>query len=96
VTLDGELCAFGPDGAPDFPLICERMLMRRSGIRLTYMVSYASMVRISRGSRTLRGVRNLKHSSSMASTGRHPRRSMMVTLYLMPRARTRGRRREKT
>jgi bifunctional non-homologous end joining protein LigD len=38
VTLDGELCAFGPDGAPDFSLICERMLMRRSGIRLTYMV----------------------------------------------------------
>jgi hypothetical protein len=21
--LDGELCAFGPDGSPDFPLICE-------------------------------------------------------------------------
>ena len=35
-TLDGELCAFGPDGSPDFPLICERMLMRRSGIRATY------------------------------------------------------------
>jgi bifunctional non-homologous end joining protein LigD len=28
----------GPDGSPDFPLICERMLMRRSGIRVTYMV----------------------------------------------------------
>jgi bifunctional non-homologous end joining protein LigD len=25
-TLDRELCAFGPDGSPDFPLICERML----------------------------------------------------------------------
>jgi bifunctional non-homologous end joining protein LigD len=37
-TLDGELCAFGPDGSPDFPLICERVLMRRSGIRVTYMV----------------------------------------------------------
>jgi bifunctional non-homologous end joining protein LigD len=37
-TLDGELCAFGPDGSPDFPLICERMLMRRSGIRVTYMI----------------------------------------------------------
>jgi bifunctional non-homologous end joining protein LigD len=37
-TLDGELCAFGPDGSPDFPLICERMLMRRAGIRVTYMV----------------------------------------------------------
>jgi bifunctional non-homologous end joining protein LigD len=37
-TLDGELCAFGPDGSPDFPLVCERMLMRRTGIRVTYMV----------------------------------------------------------
>jgi hypothetical protein len=37
-TLDGELCAFGPGRSPDFPLICERMLMRRSGIRVTYMV----------------------------------------------------------
>jgi bifunctional non-homologous end joining protein LigD len=37
-TLDGELCAFGADGAPDFPLICERMLMRRPGIVVTYMV----------------------------------------------------------
>jgi bifunctional non-homologous end joining protein LigD len=38
VTLDGELVAFGPDGAPDFPLLCERMLMRRPGITVTYMV----------------------------------------------------------
>lgn len=37
-TLDGELCAFGDDGAPDFPMICERMLMRRSGIAVTYAV----------------------------------------------------------
>ena len=37
-TLDGELCAFGPDGSPDFPLVCERMLMRRPGITLTYLV----------------------------------------------------------
>jgi bifunctional non-homologous end joining protein LigD len=36
-TLDSEPCAFGPDGAPDFPLICERMLMRRTGIRVTFM-----------------------------------------------------------
>jgi ATP-dependent DNA ligase len=28
-TLDGELETFGPDGAPDFPLLCERMLMCR-------------------------------------------------------------------
>jgi bifunctional non-homologous end joining protein LigD len=37
-TLDGELVAFGEDGAPDFPLLCERMLMRRSGIAATLMV----------------------------------------------------------
>jgi bifunctional non-homologous end joining protein LigD len=37
-TLDGELVAFGPDGCPDFPLLCERMLMRRRGIAVTYMV----------------------------------------------------------
>ncbi|HET9641904.1 MAG TPA: hypothetical protein VFP68_00750 [Burkholderiaceae bacterium] len=37
-TLDGELVAFGPDGCPDFPLLCERMLMRRPGIAVTYMV----------------------------------------------------------
>jgi bifunctional non-homologous end joining protein LigD len=36
--LDGELVAFGADGAPDFPLLCERMLMRRPGIAVTYMV----------------------------------------------------------
>jgi bifunctional non-homologous end joining protein LigD len=23
---DGELVAFGPDGAPDFPLLCDRLL----------------------------------------------------------------------
>jgi bifunctional non-homologous end joining protein LigD len=37
-TLDGELCAFGPDGAPDFPLLCERMLMGRPGIPVTFMI----------------------------------------------------------
>jgi len=36
-TLDGELVAFGPDGSPDFPLLCERMLMRQPGINVTYM-----------------------------------------------------------
>lgn len=37
-TLDGELVAFGPDGTPDFPTLCERMLMRRRGISITYVV----------------------------------------------------------
>jgi len=27
-TLDGELVAFGDDGKPDFPSVCERMLYR--------------------------------------------------------------------
>jgi hypothetical protein len=29
-TFDGELVAFGDDGSPDFPFLCERMLMRRT------------------------------------------------------------------
>src|SRR5262249_4327127 len=37
-TFDGELCVFGSDGAPDFPLLCERMLMRRAGIFVTYVL----------------------------------------------------------
>jgi bifunctional non-homologous end joining protein LigD len=37
-TSDGELVAFGDDGTPDFPLLCERMLMRRPGISVTYVV----------------------------------------------------------
>jgi bifunctional non-homologous end joining protein LigD len=37
-TFDGELVAFGGDGAPDFPLLCERMLMRRSGIHVSYVI----------------------------------------------------------
>jgi bifunctional non-homologous end joining protein LigD len=36
--FDGELVAFGPDGAPDFPLVCERMLMRRHSIAVTYVI----------------------------------------------------------
>ena len=36
-TFDGELVAFGPDGCPDFPLLCERILMCRPGIAVTYM-----------------------------------------------------------
>jgi len=37
-TFDGELVALGEDGAPDFPLLCERMLIRRRGIVVTYVV----------------------------------------------------------
>jgi bifunctional non-homologous end joining protein LigD len=37
-ALDGELVAFAHDGTPDFPLVCERMLMRRPGIMVTLVV----------------------------------------------------------
>ena len=37
-TFDGELVAFGADGLPDFPLLCQRLLMRRPGIAVTYTV----------------------------------------------------------
>jgi bifunctional non-homologous end joining protein LigD len=36
-VLDGELVAFGSDGKPDFPLVCEAVLQRRTGISLTFM-----------------------------------------------------------
>jgi bifunctional non-homologous end joining protein LigD len=36
-VLDGELVAFGPDGKPDFPLVCEAVLHRRTSIPLTFM-----------------------------------------------------------
>jgi ATP-dependent DNA ligase len=40
VKWDGfrAIVSTGRDGAPDFPLLCERMLMRRPGIAVTYMV----------------------------------------------------------
>src|SRR5256714_12362606 len=31
-VYDAELIAFGEDGRPDFPLVCERLLHRWSGI----------------------------------------------------------------
>jgi bifunctional non-homologous end joining protein LigD len=37
-TFDGELVAFDAQGAPDFPLVCERLLNRHRSIRLTYMI----------------------------------------------------------
>jgi bifunctional non-homologous end joining protein LigD len=35
-VLDGELVAFDADGRPDFPLVCEAVLHRRSSIPLTF------------------------------------------------------------
>ena len=37
-VLDGELVALDDGGKPDFPLVCERILMRRRAIPLTFMV----------------------------------------------------------
>jgi bifunctional non-homologous end joining protein LigD len=36
--FDGELVAFDSDGAPDFPLVCERMLMRRRHIPVVFVI----------------------------------------------------------
>jgi bifunctional non-homologous end joining protein LigD len=36
-VLDGELVAFGSDGKPDFPLVCEAVLHRKSATPLTFM-----------------------------------------------------------
>ena len=38
LVLDGELGAWGDDGRPSFPRLCERMLHRRAGIAVTYVV----------------------------------------------------------
>jgi bifunctional non-homologous end joining protein LigD len=36
-VLDGELDALGEDGWPHFPLVCERLLNGKPGIRLVYI-----------------------------------------------------------
>ena len=36
--FDGELVAFDSEGVPDFPLVCERMLMRRRHIPVVYVI----------------------------------------------------------
>src|SRR4051794_41686215 len=36
-VLDGELVAFGEDGKPDFPLVCERVLHRHASVPLTFI-----------------------------------------------------------
>jgi bifunctional non-homologous end joining protein LigD len=38
LVLDGELVAWGADGLPSFPRLCERMLHGRPGIPVTLMV----------------------------------------------------------
>jgi bifunctional non-homologous end joining protein LigD len=77
-TLDGELVAFGDDDSPDFPLLCERMLMRRSGIHVTYVVF--DLLSLDAKDLTCAPYSerraNSKRSGSTASTGRHPKPSM--------------------
>jgi bifunctional non-homologous end joining protein LigD len=36
-VLDGELVALDDEGKPDFPQLCERVLMRRTTVPLTFM-----------------------------------------------------------
>jgi bifunctional non-homologous end joining protein LigD len=36
--FDGELVAFDSHGCPDFPLVCERMLMRRHHVPVVYVI----------------------------------------------------------
>ena len=37
-SFDGELVAFDAEGVPAFPMVCDRLLNRRTSIRLTYIV----------------------------------------------------------
>jgi ATP-dependent DNA ligase len=37
-VYDAELIVLGDDGRPDFPLVCERLLHRRSRISLALMI----------------------------------------------------------
>jgi len=37
-TFDGELVALDAKGVPDFPLVCERMLMRRRDVAIVYVI----------------------------------------------------------
>jgi bifunctional non-homologous end joining protein LigD len=36
--FDGELVSFGPDGRPDFPSVCDRILNRNRTVPLTFIV----------------------------------------------------------
>ena len=38
LVLDGELVAWGEDGLPSFPLLSARMLRKRSGIGVSYLI----------------------------------------------------------
>jgi bifunctional non-homologous end joining protein LigD len=37
-TFDGELVTFDEDRSPEFPLLCERMLMRRKHVAVVYVI----------------------------------------------------------
>jgi bifunctional non-homologous end joining protein LigD len=37
-TFDRELVAFDAEGNPDFPLVCERMLMHRPSLRIAFVI----------------------------------------------------------
>ena len=41
-TLDGELVAFGEDGWPHLPLVCDRLLFGRATVPLVFVPSTCS------------------------------------------------------
>ena len=96
-TFDGELVAFDGDGSPDFPLICERMLMRRHHIRITYVIfdvlsldgrSLVGQPYRDRSSNSKNSTLNELHSANTRHLRRRRRR--VVRGRLRTRARRRG------
>jgi ATP-dependent DNA ligase len=78
--LDGEIVAFGSDGRPAFPLVCDAILRRHSSIPLTFIVFDVLSVegrKVTRGPTRSAGA-SLKTSRSTGRSGGRRRCSMMV------------------
>jgi ATP-dependent DNA ligase len=89
-TFDGELVAFGDDGRPDIPLLCEKMLMRRPSIPVTLMIFDLLTLdgeNLTRAPYSERRT-HLEALDLNGSTGRHRRRSTTATHYSRPCAGT--------
>jgi hypothetical protein len=70
LVLDGELVAWGDDGLPSFPRLCDRILHRRRGIPVSYIVFDVLEVE---GHPTLRQpFRERRARSSMRSSSTRP------------------------
>lgn len=82
-VLDGELVAFGGDGKPDFPSLCERMLHRHAEIPLTFLISTssASTGAICDGGRTdSAGASSRPTSTGVVGTADGPRKRVLCPL----------------